>query len=337
MTSVRIEPHLLPDEYSALRNGAGLVDRSARARWRVSGARAAETLTGLVTNDVVALTPGQGQYAAVLTPKGKIIADVRILRFADSVLVDVPALAAAGFADVVKKYLNPRVTPYVDETSATCAVGVYGAQAARTVGAAAGIPQETLVQLHAYAHVDSDLGVIVRVPLGLEIIAGVETREALVRRLSGAGATVCSAATWDIVRVEAGIPEWGIDIDEATIPQEANLDEMDAISYTKGCYTGQETVARIHFRGHVNRNLRGLRFAGAAALPAERAALFDAAGKAVGDVRTVVRSPRLGVIALAMVRREVAPESTVSARWIAGETDRDAVASVVAVPFPDAW
>src|SRR5579872_999218 len=108
MTSVRIEPHFLPGEYAALKTGAGLVDRSARARWRLSGAKAGETLTGLVTNDVVALTVGQGQYAAMLTPKGKIVADVRILRVADALVVDVPTLAAPGFADVIKKYVNPR-------------------------------------------------------------------------------------------------------------------------------------------------------------------------------------------------------------------------------------
>ena len=334
MTSVRIEPHFLPSEYTALKAGAGIVDRSARARWRFSGAKAAETLTGLVTNDVVSLLPGQGQYAAMLTPKGKIIADVRILRLSDAILVDVPTLAAPGFAETVKKYVNPRATPYTDESTSTCALGVYGASAALAVSTVAGLAVEVVTALPAYAHVVADIGTIVRASgvSGYEIIASVDARETITRRLVAAGAMICSAATWDIVRVEAGMPEWGIDIDDTTIPQEANLDELGAISYTKGCYTGQETVARIHFRGHVNRHLRGLSFGSTRdQLPPERAELHDAAGKPVGDVRSVVSSPRLGVIALAIVRREVAPGSNVTIR-----TDREIAATVTTLPFPDA-
>jgi folate-binding protein YgfZ len=333
MTSVRIEPHILPSEYTALKTGAGLVDRSARARWRFSGARAAETLTGLVTNDVVSLTPGLGQYAAVLTPKGKIIADVRILHLGDAMLVDVPVLAAPGFADTVKKYVNPRVTPYVDESASTCAVGVYGAMAPHAVSAVSGVALEALTVLHPYAQVTADIGTIMRVSGvgGFEIFAPIEARDALTRRFVAAGATVCSATTWDIVRVEAGLPEWGIDIDDTIIPQEANFDELGAISYTKGCYTGQETVARIHFRGHVNRHLRGLRFASTREeLPPERAELQDGAGKPVGDVRSVVCSPRLGAIALAIVRREVSPGSTLTVR-----AEREITATVNTLPFPE--
>ena len=333
MTSVRIEPHFLPSEYAALKAGAGLVDRSARARWRFSGAKAAETLTGLVTNDVVSLAPGQGQYAALLTPKGKILADVRILRLGDAIMVDVPVLAAPGFAEVIRKYVNPRTAPYADESASTCAIGVYGATAALAVSAIAQLAVEALTALPAYSHVVCDVGIIVRVPgvSGFEIIAPADTRDALTRRLVAAGAMICSAATWDIVRVEAGMPEWGIDIDDTTIPQEANLDELGAISYTKGCYTGQETVARIHFRGHVNRHLRGLRFASSRdELPPERAELHDATGKPVGDVRSVVCSPRLGTIALAIVRREVTPGSNVTVR-----TEREIAATVTTLPFPE--
>ena len=112
-------------------------------------------------------------------------------------------------------------------------------------------------------------------------------------------------------------------MDENTIPQEANLDALGAISFTKGCYTGQETVARVHFRGHVNRHLRGL--VGAAPLP-QHGRVLDETGKDVGDVRTTVISPRLGPIAMAMVRREVAPGATVTVDGIA--------ARVESLPFP---
>ena len=127
----------------------------------------------------------------------------------------------------------------------------------------------------------------------------------ILERIRQAGGVVGSLSALDIARVELGRPEWGADMDEGTIPQEANFDELDAISYTKGCYTGQETVARIHFRGHVNRHLRGLRLTAGGPMPPLRAGLVDAGGVAVGDVRSVVHSPRYGLIALAMIRREV--------------------------------
>ena len=114
-------------------------------------------------------------------------------------------------------------------------------------------------------------------------------------------------------------------MDADTLAQEANLDALDGISFTKGCYTGQETVARVHFRGHVNRCLRGLQ----GAVPIPRGAELLDGDKSVGEVRSSVVSPRLGPIALAMVRREVEPGEDVTARWEGGE----AQARVREIPF----
>jgi folate-binding protein YgfZ len=118
-------------------------------------------------------------------------------------------------------------------------------------------------------------------------------------------------------------------MDENTIPQEANFDEMEAISYTKGCYIGQEVVARVHFRGHVNKHLRGLRAAGGVAPPPTGAQLIDDTGNHVGDVRSAVSSPRLGGIAIGMVRREVTPGASLTARSEHGEQRVD----VADLPF----
>jgi tRNA-modifying protein YgfZ len=124
-------------------------------------------------------------------------------------------------------------------------------------------------------------------------------------------------------------------MDEATIPQEANFDELHAISYTKGCYVGQETVARVHFRGHVNRLLRGLMVLNGAA--PRGAALMDTQAKPIGDVRSTVQSPRLGSIALAMVRREIEPGTTVDVVTESDAGQRSATsAQVVRLPFPTA-
>jgi folate-binding protein YgfZ len=154
------------------------------------------------------------------------------------------------------------------------------------------------------------------------------------QRAMDAGATPAGLEAWEIARVEAGRPEWGVDIDDNTIPQEANLDELHAISYTKGCYVGQETVARVHFRGHVNRHLRGVRAAGLEPLQ-PGATLHAADGAQVGDVRSTVRSPRLGTIALAMIRREVEPGTTLVARWTEREDGPpiERLVDVATLPF----
>ena len=324
-------------EYEALRTRAIVVDRSHRARTRFSGPRAAEILTGLLTNDVIALEPGHGQYAAALTPKGKIVADVRVFRDDDGVLVDTGPRAAEGWSGLVRKYVNPRLAAYRDESPSLRDVGVFGPNARHVVAAMTGASATALGVLPDYGHatVAADTGrvLVARVPdlgvEGFELFVPADAFDPLWRVALDAGAEPAGLAAWEVARVEAGRPEWGLDIDETTIPQEANLDELHAISYTKGCYTGQEVVARVHFRGHVNRHLRGLRSAGAEP-PPTGAQLVDASERPVGEVRTGVSSPRLGGIALAMVRREVEPGASLSARWDGGESRAD----VSALPFP---
>ncbi|HEX6049867.1 MAG TPA: glycine cleavage T C-terminal barrel domain-containing protein [Gemmatimonadaceae bacterium] len=327
-------------EYAALRTSALVVDRSHRTRMTFEGDRRAETLTGLVTNDVVGLGPGAGLYAAALTPRGKIIADIRIFARQNDLLVDVPVRAAAGWAAMVRKYVNPRTTRYVDRTAELSDIAIAGVRAREVVARLVGISPDTLASLSPYAHVSGTFGesvvMVAQVPdVGVEAYELVHEQSAggaLWQQATELGATPGGLDAWEIARVEAGRPEWGLDLDESTIPQEANLDELHAISYTKGCYTGQETVARVHFRGHVNRHLRGIRFGdvGDAQSVPRGAQLFDSADKVVGDVRTSVMSPRLGGIAIGMVRREVVPGASVRARWDGGE----AVVGVVALPFP---
>ena len=134
---------------------------------------------------------------------------------------------------------------------------------------------------------------------------------------SGKLARVASEDEVRTLRIERGLPEWGAEMDAETIPQEAVLDELGAISFNKGCYTGQEVVARIHFRGHVNRQLRWL----LSETPLRAGArVIDANGADVGDVRTAVTSPARGPLAIAMVRREIEPGSTITVRDDEGAT-----------------
>jgi folate-binding protein YgfZ len=324
-------------EYDALHAKAIFVDRSARGRMRFTGAKAGEVLTGLVTNDVLGLAAGNGQYAAALTPKGRIIADPRILAGGGWYLTDVPERAHAGWNALIQKFVNPRLARYTDESADTCDVGVSGPHAAALIATLASTSEDSLASLPLYGHVALALGpheaLAVRVPgagvPSYDVIAPAAAHEALNEELAHAGAMAAHAETWTVARVEAGWPEWGVDVDDTTIPQEANFDELDAISYSKGCYTGQEIVARVHFRGHVNRHLRGLR--GDRCVPMTGAQLRDDTGAEVGDVRTSVTSPRRGPVAIGMVRREVPLQGMLTAHWDGGECR----VRVVALPFTD--
>src|SRR5688572_9397013 len=332
-------------EYDALRRRAIVVNRSHRARMRFMGAQSAAVLNGLVTNDVTALAAGQGQYAAALTAKGKVVADFRVLRLEDSYLTDVAPRARDAWSGLVRKYVNPRLSRYVDESSAIQTLGVFGVQARYVVEQITGIGHSALALLTPYSHVqvahNGVTMIVMRAPdlelEGYELFVPSEHHAAVWDAAVAARATPAGLAAWEVARVEAGRPEHGIDMDETTIAQEANLEELGAISYTKGCYTGQETVARVHFRGHVNRSLRGLRASGTTP-PAYLAALFDSSGKAVGEVHSTASSPRLGGIALGMLRREIENGTQLMARWnadlagdiAAGETQVD----VVPLPFP---
>jgi tRNA-modifying protein YgfZ len=314
------------NEYSALHNGALFFDRSDRARMRISGPKAAELVTGMVTNDVSSLSPGEGQYAAALTPKGKIVADLRIFAFADSLLIDTSAPASSGWKEMVRKYINPRVAPYHDVSAEISDVGVFGRSSRGIVARVTGIDEKDLAALPVYGHLSTLIGestvTVARVPEmdleGFEIFMPSEAVAALKAKLQAAGISAGSLETWEIARVESGRPQWGADMDDSTLPQEANFDELGAISYTKGCYIGQETVARVHFRGHVNRLLRRLRFVTRPA-PPKGAELVDETGKVIGDLRSVALSPRYGGVALGMVRREIPPGTTLQARWSGGE------------------
>lgn len=323
-------------EYDALRSSAIVVDRSHRGRMRFFGDKAGEALTGLVTNDVLAIQPGHGQFGAALSAKGRIVADLRILAMPGSYLVDAAPRAWPGFVGMVKKYVNPRLSGYRDESHAIRDLGVFGPTARRVVALVSGIAEELLGGLATYDHlgvaIDDTAVTVMRSPdagvEGYELLVPFESFGRIWDAVIAAGATPAGLGAWEIARVEAGRPEWGIDVDDSTIPQEANFDELDAISYTKGCYIGQEVVARVHFRGHVNRHLRGLRSA-ALEGPPTGAQLIDASGNHVGDIRSSVSSPRLGGIALGMLRREIAPGTSLTAKWEGGEGRVD----VTVLPF----
>lgn len=307
-----------------------LIDRSDRARIELSGAHAVATLNGLITNDVTALKAGQGQYAAALTAKGKIVADMVVIMLGDRLQLHASPAAAPGLRAMLAKFVNPRFVTLEDVTGATGDLTLVGQDVADLLARASGetMSVDTLTALPHFSHVEGALGsapvTVVRLPaIGADsetVYSAIMSRGMLDHAravLHIAGAVDASVAAMDTLRVESGVPQWGIDMDENTLPQEANLDEMHAVSYTKGCYIGQETVARIHFRGHVNRSLRRLTFTDGVQ-PPRGAVLQDAEHRGIGDVRSTANSERAGAIGIGMVRREIDDGETIDVHWEGG-------------------
>src|SRR5207237_753230 len=203
-------------EYEALRRRAIVVNRSHRGRLRFTGPKSGEVLTGLVTNDVTALVPGQGQYAAALTAKGRVVADLRILAIEDGFLTDVSARARDGWTETVRKYVNPRLSKYTDESATLHNLGVFGVQARYVVEAMTGIGHSALAILPSYSHVTvaTDAGpmIVMRSPEleleGYELILPADLYPKMWESAVSGHAVPAGLAAWEIARVEAGRPEW---------------------------------------------------------------------------------------------------------------------------------
>jgi len=284
-------------EYELLTESVALVDRSDRAKFLVEGGEAADFLQGQVSNDVEALVPGSGCYATILTHKGKLRTDLRILRGDGWFWLDTEAIAHAVLQHMLATYSLGRDVRFEDVTDPRTILSLIGPAARDRLDAAP--PDDE------HSFVEGEHGLYVATHLGVDVIGepGVELG---VERVSKEAA--------ECLRIEAGRPRLGLDMDNQTIPQEAGLAER-AVSFTKGCYVGQETVARLHYKGRANRHLRGLRLSE----PADRGAEILLGEKAVGRVGSTCVSPRLGPIALALVRREAAPGDTVLVDGVAAE------------------
>ncbi|MGH7444678.1 MAG: YgfZ/GcvT domain-containing protein [Longimicrobiales bacterium] len=321
-------------EYAALRDGAGMVVREDRRIVRVHGRDPMKMVHGLVTNDVLNLADGQAVYAALLTPKGRMIGEMRVVRHSADLLIDVDVAALEGVLAHLKKFVPPLFARFEDASAQFALVGAYGAHARAAVAAVCGAPDRELVEDEAVPgafaggamHV---IGTHYTGGEGYDVVVPAEDADGLQAALVAHGVQQCGHAALDVLRIEAGRPRWGAELDDATIPLEAGLKER-AISTSKGCYTGQEVIIRILHRGHVNWQLHGLRL-GDAAVPARGATLTQPdTEKTVARVTSACVSPRFDeTIALAYVRREIAPGTDLV---IAGTAQR---ARVVTLPFTD--
>jgi tRNA-modifying protein YgfZ len=307
----------LASEYRTLTEGCGLVDRSGRGRLALTGSDRRAFLHGQVTQDIEGLEPGHGAYAALLTHKGKMLSDMRVLDLGDELLLSCERAGLQELFNMIRRYKLGSDVEVHKRTLEMSELSLIGPEARRVAGAAELGPEE-------HDNVRAQLGahdvVLVASDLGVDVFCDAEVTEGVRGALLAAGAEEVSESAAEVVRVESGRPRYGVDLDANVIPQEADLNER-AVSFTKGCYVGQETVARLFYRGKPNRHLRGLRLSA----PVEPGTPLRLGEKEVGRLTSVAVSPALGPIGLALVRRQAEPGSTLAAG--------DGTAEVVELPF----
>ncbi len=330
-------------EYATVREGgAGLIDLSSRGRLRVAGSEAIMFLNGLITNDMKMLEENRWMAAAFPNVQGRLIAAVRVVRLADEstnkkagpiFLIETEPATHERVLKTIGRFTMAgdfRVTDLTSETTLLSVQGKGAMEIARKVlgEAVAGIPrdgalaipwQESTVTVIRATHTGED---------GFDLIVNTTEAAAIWDSLIEAGAKPIGRDALEILRIEAGIARYGRDMDETNVVTETNLD--DAVSFTKGCYIGQEIIARIKYRGHVAKKLSGLMFEQDEPIEAG-AAIKSAEGKDIGRVTSVARSPRLKrTIALGYVRYEYLAART-SVKVVSGELE--VAATVEVLPF----
>jgi folate-binding protein YgfZ len=330
-------------EYATVRdNGAGLIDLSPRGRILVSGSEAIQFLNGLITNDMKTLAEGSWMSAAFPNVQGRLIASVRVVRMKDegtdrnvcpTFLLDTEASTRERVLKTIERFTlagDFRVNDITKQTAQLTVQGKKAVDVVRTVFGehAAEIPLNAAIQIPWQ---DEEVTVIRATHTGedgFDFIVKPEQAGSLWKAMQAAGALPVGYDALEILRIEAGIPRYGIDMDETNVVTETALDE--AVSYTKGCYVGQEIIARIKYRGHVAKKLVGVTTDGAVKLQAG-ASIKSVDDKDIGRTTSAIYSPRLGgTIALAYVKYDYLTPGT--AVKVAG-SDTEVAAQVRDLPF----
>jgi folate-binding protein YgfZ len=295
-------------EYAAVRDGGvGVIDLSARGRISVSGSEAVMFLNGLITNDLKTLSENRWMPAAFPNVQGRLLAAVRVLRRAEDILLDTQAITREKVIKIIERFTLAGDFKVKDLTEETALITVQGHRAAEIVEE---ITPEGITVVPATHTAEK----------GFDLIVSAERKDGLWRTLVDSGATPVSERVEEILRIEAGIARYGVDMDETNVVTETNLD--DAVSFTKGCYLGQEIIIRIKHRGHVAKKLTGLRFETDGKIE-PGAVIKSNDEKEIGRVTSATFSPRLGTnVALGYVRYEhLTPGTRVRVDEVSGTTE----------------
>lgn len=294
----------LASDYRIITERCGLLDRSERGKLALTGTAAKSFLQGQITNDVEALEEGEGCYAAFLTPKGKMLGDVRVLAGDGALLLDTERVALQALFNLIRRTMIGYEVELHKRTLERGLLSLIGPDAER-VASLNNLPAtENAHRLTALEGIEARA---IRTDTGIDLLSDAGDTKTLWTALVERGATPVAEEAVECLRVEHGRPRYGIDLDDTVIPQEAGLNRR-AVSFTKGCYVGQETIARLHYRGKPNRHLRGLRLSTLA--PTGTELLLDE--RPVGRLTTIADSPRFGPIGIAIVRREATPGTILS-------------------------
>lgn len=296
-------------EYEAVRDGgAGLIDLSAtRGRIRVSGSEATMFLNGLITNDVKNLAQNRWMPAVFPTVQGRLIGAVRVIRGSEpGFLIDTEVASHDAVLKTISRFTMAGDFKVSDVTSETALLSIQGQGAAEIIKKAQevsdlpenGVIQTNQVTILRASHTGEE---------GFDLIMDASHKAEIQQGLEAAGAQPIGADTFEILRVEAGIARFGQDMDETNVVPETNLD--DAVSFTKGCYVGQEIIVRIKHRGHPAKKLTQLRFETDQQIE-PGAVILSTENQEIGRVTSSVISPRRGSIGLGYVRYEYIADGT---------------------------
>src|SRR6266404_4609065 len=320
-------------EYAAVRSGrAGLIDLSSRGRVEVSGADAVAFLNGMITNDVKTL-PDDGWFTAAFpTVLGRLVAVVRVLHTDKSFLFDSEEVTAAKVGQLLSRFTAAGDFKVTELTNDFALLSIQGRDAAAIVRDAINVDVVDLprgrvsiiewrghqIRIIRATHTGED---------GFDLFVPAESAGEIWTAISSAGAVPVGQDAFDVLRIEAGIPRHGIDMDETNVVLETGLDE--AVSFTKGCYIGQEIIARIHWRGHIAKRLSGLIIENGTVQSGDKLLAED--GKEIGRITSAVSSPQLGRnVALAFVKYDYLANGT-AVRVLSGSAE--VAATVAALPF----
>jgi aminomethyltransferase len=323
-------------EYEAAAGAVVLAERSYRGRIRVTGKDRISFLQNMLSNDVKGLATGSGLYACWLSRQGKLISDLVVYRFEDSVLLEMEPERLTPVMESLTRYIVSEDVSLRDASPEEALVSLEGPRAAELLS---GLTNEPLPPLAPFQFLERELlGAGVRVSavahgpgpgldLALPSAEAPRLVETILERGRPLGLLPAGARALDIRRIEAGIPLFGVDMDESHMPLEAGLEF--ALSFQKGCYIGQEYVARLAHRGHVNKKLAGLRLTGE--LVPEPGTPIGAGDREIGAITSAAFSPTLGSpLALGYLQRDwTEPGTEVLVRAAAGAI----AARVAALPF----
>ena len=325
-------------QYHAIKQHAVLGNLAPRGQIGLRGKDRGPYLQGLLTNDIQALTAGTGCYAAWLTPQGRMLTDMHVLEAGDMILLDVPAAQAQPTLQRLDQFLFSEDVQLSDLGRALSAVWIHGPASAHIletiVSGASGLPAWSDYRNQRFDFRGSSIVIAQISQLGVPgycVYAESGQADALTAALASEGAVAASPAALEAARIEAGYPLFGVDMTDDTIPLEAGIEDR-GISFTKGCYVGQEVIIRVLHRGHgrVARRLVGLRIQGNVPEAGSRIYVDT---REIGFITSAADSPTLGSIALGYIHRDfVTPETRVQVQTGAARSE----ALVTPRPMPGA-